>query len=106
MKTYEGKRTIDGLTVTVDGRRLDERYDVKRFTRFGFEWTYEGDSPRQLALAILMDHLNDPARALALVEPFMKNIVAEFDQDWRMTTKDVDIAIRGVEHRLTGEAGL
>jgi hypothetical protein len=106
MKTYEGKRTIDGLVVTVDGRRLDERYDVKRYTRFGFEWTSEGDSPRQLALAILMDHLNDTARALSLVEPFMKNIVAEFDQDWRMTGKEVDTAIRGVEHRLTGEPGL
>jgi hypothetical protein len=53
-----------------------------------------------------MDHLNDRARALALVDPFMKNIVAEFDQDWRMTTKDVEVAIRGVEHRLPGEPGL
>ena len=52
-KTYEGKRTIDGLVVTVDGKRLDEHYEVKRFTKFGFEWTYEGDSPQQLALAIL-----------------------------------------------------
>ena len=32
MKTYEGKRTIDGLVVTVDGRPLPEHYDVKRFT--------------------------------------------------------------------------
>src|SRR6266436_5471915 len=51
MTVYEGRRTIDGLVVTVDGKRLDEHYEVKRFTRFGFEWTYEGDSPQQLALA-------------------------------------------------------
>jgi len=51
MKTYEGQRTIDGLVVTVDGKRLDEHYEVERFTKFGFEWTYEGDSPQQLALA-------------------------------------------------------
>jgi hypothetical protein len=51
MKTYEGKRTIDGLVVTVDGRPLSEHYDVKRFTKFGFEWTYEGDSPQQPAAA-------------------------------------------------------
>ena len=57
MKKYEGKRTIDGLVVTVDGRELDERYDIKRFTSYGFEWTYEGESPQQLALAILVDHL-------------------------------------------------
>ena len=53
MKIFEGKRTIDGLVVTVDGRPLGEHYDVKRFTRFGFEWTYEGDSPQQLALAAI-----------------------------------------------------
>jgi Family of unknown function (DUF6166) len=53
MKVYEGRRTIDGLVVTVDGARLGEHYEVKRFTRYGFEWTYEGESPQQLALAIL-----------------------------------------------------
>jgi hypothetical protein len=66
MKTYEGQRTIDGLVVTVDRKRLDEHYEVKRFTKFGFEWTYEGDSPRQLALAILFDHLGDKDRAISL----------------------------------------
>ena len=52
-KIYEGKRTIDGLVVTVDGARLDEHYAVHRFTKYGFEWTYEGESPQQLAMAIL-----------------------------------------------------
>jgi len=97
MRVYEGKRTIDGLVVTVDGRRLEERYDVKRFTRFGFEWTYEGDSPRQLALAILVDYLGDPRRAIALAEPFMKRIVANFDQDWRLTGDEVAAALRDIE---------
>ena len=46
MKTYEGKRTIDGLVVTVDGKPLSEHYHVERFTKFGFEWTYEGHSPQ------------------------------------------------------------
>lgn len=93
MKLYEGRRTIDGLVVTVDGRRLDERYDVKRFTKFGFEWTYEGDSPRQLALAILMDHLGDAGRAVHLAEPFMRRVVANFDNDWRLTAGEVDAAL-------------
>jgi len=30
-------------SVTVDGEPLGEHYDVKRFTKFGFEWTYEGE---------------------------------------------------------------
>ena len=45
VKTYEGKRSIDGLVVTVDGRPLPEHYEVKRFTSWGFEWTYEGREP-------------------------------------------------------------
>ena len=97
MKTYEGKRTIDGLVVTVDGKPLPEHYDVKRFTRFGFEWTYEGESPQQLALAILADFLRDNDKAIRLSEPFMKAIVANLDNDWRLTGDDVEAAVRSVE---------
>ena len=94
MKTYAGKRTIDGLVVTVDGSRLDEHYDVKRFTKFGFEWTYEGESPQQLALAILYDHLGDKDRAIGLSEPFMKTVVANLDNDWTLSSGDVDAFIK------------
>jgi len=99
MKTYQGKRTIDGLVVTVDGAPLSEHYEVKRFTKFGFEWTYEGDSPRQLALAILVDHLGDNDRAVRLAEPFMKAVVANLDNDWQLTGAEIDAAIRGLEGR-------
>ena len=94
MKTYDGKRTIDGLVVTVDGKRLDEHYDVKRFTKYGFEWTYEGESPQQLALAILYDFLGDKERAIALSGPFMKRVVANLDNDWVLTGTDVDTFLR------------
>ena len=95
MSTYEGKRTIDGLVVTVDGKRLDEHYEVKRFTRFGFEWTYEGESPQQLALAILVDRLHDRERAIQLCEPFMKTVIANLDNDWKLTGEDIDAFVRG-----------
>src|SRR6266571_5494868 len=94
MKTYEGKRTMDGLVVTVDGERLDEHYETKRFTKYGFEWTYEGESPQQLALAILYDHLGDKERAIALSEPFMKTVVANFDNDWTLTGAQIDSFLR------------
>jgi hypothetical protein len=94
MKTYEGKRTIDGLVVTVDGKPLPEHYEVRQFTKRGFEWTYEGTSPRQLALAILFDHLGDRDRAIALSEPYMKDIVANLDNDWKLTGEDVDAYVR------------
>ena len=99
MKTYQGKRTIDGLVVTVDGAPLPEHYEVERFTKFGFEWTYEGDSPRQLALAMLVDRLGDNERALRLTEPFMKAVVANLDNDWQLTGAEIDAAIRGLEGR-------
>jgi hypothetical protein len=94
MKTYEGKRTIDGLVVTVDGKPLPEHYEVKQFTKRGFEWTYDGTSPQQLALAILFDHLGDNDRAIALSEPYMKDIVANLDNDWKLTGEDVDAYVR------------
>ena len=97
MKTYEGQRTIDGLKVTVDGRKLDEHYEVKRFTKYGFEWTYEGESPQQLALAILVEHLGDPQRALRLSEPFMKKVVANLDNDWTLSGAEVDTAVKSIE---------
>jgi len=97
MKTYEGQRTIDGLKVTVDGHKLDEHYEVKRFTKYGFEWTYEGESPQQLALAILVEHLGDPQRALRLSEPFMKKIVANLDNDWTLSGTEVDAAVKSIE---------
>jgi len=90
MKTYAGRRTIDGLVVTADGKPLPEHYEVKRFTKYGFEWTYEGESPQQLALAILYDYLGDSARAIALSKPFMQAVVANLDNDWTLTAAEID----------------
>jgi len=93
MKKYAGSRTIDGIRVLVDGAPLDERYDLKRFTKSGFEWTYEGPEPEQLALALLADHLGDDQRALALAEPYMRAVVANLENDWEMTSSDIDEAL-------------
>jgi hypothetical protein len=99
MKTYEGRRSIDGLVVTVDGRRLPEHYEVKQFTTWGFEWTYEGPSPQQLAFAILYDHLGDMGRAIRLSEPFMKKVVADLDNDWTLKSDAVARSIQEIEGR-------
>jgi hypothetical protein len=97
MKTYEGKRTIDGLRVTVDGKPLSEHYEVKKFTKYGFEWTYEGESPQQLALAILVEHLGDNEKAIRLSEPFMKKIVANLDNDWILKSDEIDTALKSIK---------
>lgn len=99
MKTYEGRRTIDGLVVTVNGAPLPEHYEVKRFTPYGFEWTYEGAEPQQLAVAILYDYLKDADRAVALSEAFMKRIIANLDNDWVLTSEEIEAALASIAGR-------
>ena len=62
MKVYAGDRTIDGIVVTVNGVPLDDHFNSKRYSDGGFEWSYEGAAPSQLAYAILCDHLGDTGR--------------------------------------------
>ena len=93
MKTYQGDRTIDGIVVTVDGQPLDERLDIRSLCEDGFEWGFEGPASAQLALAILADHLDDAGRAVQLHEAFMREIVANFANEWQMTGADVEDAV-------------
>jgi hypothetical protein len=93
VKLYRGGRSLDGAVVTVDGKPLAPRHDLRRLSGTGFEWTYEGAGPAQLALALLADHLGDDARALALYEPFMRAVVAELDNSWELSAADIDAAL-------------
>ena len=93
MKVYSGDRTIDGVKVTVDGAPLDSCVKIEEFTKNDFEWSYEGPEPRQLALALLVDHLGDKTAATAMVEPFMREVVANFGNEWEMTSADIDSAL-------------
>ncbi len=94
MKIYEGGRSLDGAVVTVNGRPLDPRFDLRRFSAMGFEWTYEGDGPRQLALALLADHLGDDQKAMALTESFMRDVVAVLDNAWRLIGEEIELALK------------
>lgn len=96
MKTYRGDRTIDGIVVTVDDQPLSPQCDLKTFTDRGFEWSFEGVEPLQLALALLADHLGDNQRALSLCNAFMSEIVANFNNEWEMTSADIDIALKNI----------
>ncbi|GJE79525.1 DUF6166 domain-containing protein [Methylorubrum thiocyanatum] len=89
-KVYVGDRTIDGIVVTVDGKPLPDMTDAKRYSRNGFEWSYEGPEPSQLAYAMLVDHLGDTAQAERLQPQFMRSVVANFQNEWEMTTADID----------------
>lgn len=93
MKTYRGDRTIDGVAVTVDGAPLPERTDIKEISRDGFEWSYEGVAPAQLALAILADHFGSATLAVQAYDRFMRDVVANFGNEWEFTTADIEAAL-------------
>ena len=93
MKTYVGTRTIDGLKVTVDGAPLADCQDIFQFCDAGFEWGYPGDAPKQLALALLVDHLGDKDAAMAKADGFMKSTVAVLDNDWTLTSDEIQSAL-------------
>jgi hypothetical protein len=93
MKVYEGSRSLDGAIVTVDGKPLPPRYDLRRLSKAGFEWTYEGAGPAQLSLALLADHLGDDEAALREYERFMREVVANLDNAWRLTSDDIEAAL-------------
>ena len=93
MAVYVGERASDGARVLVDGRPLDPRQDLRAISTNGFEWTYEGAEPAQLALALLAHHLGDDAAALRLHQCFMRQVVANFANEWTMTGEDIDAAL-------------
>jgi hypothetical protein len=86
VKTYRGVRLEDGAQVTVDGRPLRPRFDLRRHSPTGFEWGYGGSGPAQLALAILADFLEDDDLALTVYQDFKRAVIAGIDGDeWTLT---------------------
>ena len=56
---------------------------------------HEGcESPQQLALAILFDYLDDRERAIRLSESFMRDVVANLDNDWAISGEEIDAFLR------------
>lgn len=97
MKQYSGMRTIDGIVVSVDGAPLDPRFDLHTFDDKGFEWSYEGSAPQQLAFAILVDHLGDAAQAQNAAATFMQSVIADLDNDWTLSSEEVARALAGID---------
>jgi hypothetical protein len=104
MKHYVGDRTIDGVKVTVDGLPLNPRTDLMEFTRNGFEWSYEGPEPRQLAFAVLVDHFGNAESAKKSADSFMRSVVANFGNEWEMTSADIDSALAALGNGDPGKA--
>jgi len=91
MKHYSGRREGHAAIVTVDGRRLNPRFDLWNHSPTGFEWGYAGSGPAQLALAILADHLGNDEQALNLYQRFKWAVVAELPhREWILTSEEVE----------------
>ena len=95
MKRYEGLRKLRRTKVTVDGRPLRARLDLRSHSPAEFEWGYGGSGPAQLALAILADHLGNDEEALNLYQRFKWAVVAEFPhRSWTLTSDEIDQALQ------------
>ena len=91
MKHYSGRREGYAVIVTVDGRRLNPRFDLWNHSPTGFEWGYGGSGPAQLALAILADHCANHERALNWYQRFKWAVIAELPhREWILTSEDID----------------
>ena len=98
MKIYEGKRHGDTVEVTVAGRPLNPRLDLWNHSPTGFEWGYGGSGPAQLALALLVDCLEDEEQAIALHQEFKFAIVAKLPTAmWTLTRQDVVSAVYALQ---------
>jgi hypothetical protein len=105
-RVYEGRRTATGCVVTVDGKPLDPRLDLLRLSD-GFEWGYDGNGPRQLALAVLADLLGDDARAVADHRRLTAAVIEGLEgESWTLTGTDIDQALRAFLQVPTDLQGL
>jgi len=94
--TYLG--ATDGR-VTVDGRQLDPRLDIRNHSPTGFAWGYEGSGPAQLSLAILADYLEDDYLAESIYQVFKRIVVSRLEpsKSWRITGRDIEKALQNPE---------
>lgn len=95
MATYEGRRENGNAQVSVDGAPLAPRNDLVNHSPDGFEWSYAGSGPSQLALAILAHHFREAgdgqeladAKAVALYHDFKLKLVVTLPKaGWQFDT--------------------
>jgi hypothetical protein len=100
MKTYEGRHEGRAAIVTVDGKRLNPRFDLWNHSPTGFEWGYCGSGPAQLALAILADHCSDDELALNFYQRFKWAVIAELPyRSWTLTSEQIEAVLNTLPDR-------
>jgi hypothetical protein len=71
---------------------INARLDLFKHSPTGFEWSYDGSGPAQLALAILADYFGDKdALAVDLHQDFKRDVVAKFPKEgWQLTAAEIE----------------
>ncbi len=82
--------------------RLNPRTDLFNHSPTGFEWSYGGSGPAQLALAMCCDALANDDRAIAVYQRFKWLHVASFAKDsWQLSANEVRLACAEIERAKT-----
>jgi hypothetical protein len=89
VKRYEGRRTADGAVVTVNGKTLDPRFDLRNHSPDGFHWGYGGSGPAQLALAIAADYFGDEVGE-SIYQDLKWALIAPIQSDkWTLASQEI-----------------
>lgn len=100
---YRGKRVEQGIEEQIPGQRgealvykNDQLLSPKPSQKLhnhspdGFEWSYYGSGPAQLALALLLDVTGIEDISLRLHQEFKEDIVAKFPlKGWQLTSAEI-----------------
>ena len=96
MSVFRGTRESSRCTVTVNGKPLDPRRNLRDEAE-GFDWGCQGAGATQLALAILANHAGDDV-ALRVHRKFAKAVIAGLPfEGWTLKSDDVDMALAVLE---------
>lgn len=102
-KIYRAMRDGDRRSVLVyiglNWRELDPRLDLVRHSPDGFNWSYGGSGPSQLALAICADALGDDAQAMRVYQQFKNAFVAlQQGDEWEISAAEVRAMVQRFSH--------
>jgi hypothetical protein len=93
MATYKGVRhsACGAQLVTKDDNILSPKpsQEIYNHSPDGFNFSYGGSGPAQLALALLYDVTRDKEIALAHHQDFKWAFVARWGDDWAITTQEI-----------------
>jgi hypothetical protein len=110
MKRYTGYRlpsekgTAEQALVTVheegkEPRPLDPRFDL-RMHADGFNWSYAGSGPAQLALALACDVLGDEEEAQRVYQSLKFRVIGRLPRDgWSLSEEEIRQHIRDIQKR-------